>query len=172
MIYVYLLYKFGLFGDMIINLYYFMMSVYGWYFWSKGNLSENIIPITKIKANDFKLLTLLFLVSFSTILILYWFKPYIHGATEDEVLELLSKRYNWVDWIDSFTTAIFFVGMWLMAKKKLENWYFWIVADLISIPVYLYKGLAISSVQFLIFTVLATKGLSSWRKLYQGKRLI
>ena len=63
---------------------------------------------------------------------------------------------------DSLTTAIFIVGMWLMAKKKVENWIAWIVGDLISVPLYFYKGLLLASLQFLVFTIIAVVGLVAW----------
>ena len=68
--------------------------------------------------------------------------------------------------IDSLTTAVFFVGMWMMAKRKIENWYLWIIGDLISIPLYFYKGMLFTSIQYLIFTIIAFYGLQSWRKMY------
>ena len=77
---------------------------------------------------------------------------------------LITTKLVWVNWVDSLTSGIFFVGMWLMAKKKIEHWYFWIVGDLISIPVYIYKGLVITSFQFVVFVVFAVFGLLAWRK--------
>jgi nicotinamide mononucleotide transporter len=65
---------------------------------------------------------------------------------------------------DSATTAIFIVGMWLMALKKVENWIFWIIGDFVSIPLYFYKGLALTSFQFTVFLVLAVWGYIEWRK--------
>jgi nicotinamide mononucleotide transporter len=67
-------------------------------------------------------------------------------------------------YIDNLTTAIFFVGMWLMAKRKIENWIFWIVGDIISVPLYFYKGLTFTSLQYLIFTFIAIAGYYSWKK--------
>jgi nicotinamide mononucleotide transporter len=70
---------------------------------------------------------------------------------------------------DSFTTSSAFVGMWLMAKKKVENWIAWIITDIVSIPLYFYKGLMLTSFQFLFFTVLATVGLIAWIKTAKGE---
>ena len=66
--------------------------------------------------------------------------------------------------MDVLTTAIFFVGMWLMAKKRLENWIYWIVGDSISIPLYYYKGLTFTSFQFVLFTIIAIYGYLEWKK--------
>ena len=76
---------------------------------------------------------------------------------------------KWTDWtapVDSFTTALFFVGMWLMARRKIEHWIFWIVGDVISVPLYLYKGLGLTSIQYLIFTFIAILGYIQWKKAY------
>jgi nicotinamide mononucleotide transporter len=72
---------------------------------------------------------------------------------------------TWVAYIDTITTGIFFVGMWLMAKRKVENWIFWILGDLISIPLYFYKGFTFTSLQYLGFTIIAIYGYISWKKL-------
>ena len=74
------------------------------------------------------------------------------------------KWNNWTAYVDNITTAIFFVAMWLMAKRKVESWIFWIIGDIITVPLYFYKGLTISSIQYLIFTVLAILGYLSWKK--------
>ena len=68
------------------------------------------------------------------------------------------------DSVDTLTTAIFFVGMWLMARRKIEHWIFWIVGDLISIPLYLYKGLTFTSFQYIIFTIIALQGYRAWKQ--------
>ena len=72
---------------------------------------------------------------------------------------------GWVAYIDTLTTGLFFVGMWLMAKRKIENWIFWIIADIISVPLYFYKGLTFSSLQYLGFTIMAIFGLLAWKKI-------
>ena len=71
--------------------------------------------------------------------------------------------------IDSLTTAIFLVGMWLMSLKKLENWTLWIIGDLISIPLYAYKGLILTSVQYTIFLFIAILGYLAWKKFIDNK---
>ena len=82
---------------------------------------------------------------------------------------------KWNDWtapVDSFTTAIFFVGMWLMARKKIEHWIFWIIGDIISIPLYLYKGMGLTSIQYIIFTIIAIFGYLEWKKSYNNSKQI
>ena len=80
------------------------------------------------------------------------------------VYEIFDKWESWMSYVDILTTAIFFVGMWLMAKKKLENWIYWIIGDIISVPLYLFKGLAFTSLQYLIFTIIAIYGYKAWKK--------
>jgi len=80
------------------------------------------------------------------------------------VYETFDKWDGWVTYMDVLTTGIFFVGMWLMAKKRLENWIYWIVGDLISIPLYYYKGLTFTSFQYILFTIIAVYGFLAWKK--------
>jgi len=146
LIYIYLTLEYKLYADMGINGYYFVMSVYGWYHWTD---SENK-PQIPIKSNNKKqnvISILFFIVSFIVIrTVLVYF-------TDSDVP-------NW----DSITSSFALVGMWLMAEKKIENWIAWIIADIISVPLYLYKGLPFTAFQFFVFTVLATWGYFSWRK--------
>ena len=80
------------------------------------------------------------------------------------VYKTFDKWNGWVAYADTLTTAIFFVGMWLMARRKIENWIFWIIGDVISVPLYLYKGLTFTSLQYLGFTVIAIFGYLAWKK--------
>ena len=152
-LYVYLLYKFGLFGDMTINAYYFSMSIYGWYRWTRPEGESKFLPISRASTKQHLIGLLVLMVSFG---LLYYILNNFTSST--------------VPLVDSFTTAIFFVGMWFMANKKIENWWYWILGDLISVPLYYYKGLTLSSIQFLIFLLIAIAGLIHWeRKLREFK---
>ena len=156
-IFVYLLIKAGLLGDMLINAYFFMVSIYGWYFWRQKKGGQILNPILKINRREIKLGILLFTFSIIFVFLIY----YLFG--------------KWIDWtapIDTFTTSVFFVAMWLMARRKLEHWILWIVGDIISIPLYLYKGLAITSIQYLIFTLIAIFGYIQWLKIFYKKKQI
>lgn len=148
-IFVYILLMFGLLGDMLINAYYFIMSVFGWYFWSRKTESGTFVPITRTTRKEQQWSVVLF---FGTILFI-------------AVVYLLFDKFNtWTAYVDTVTTAIFFVGMWLMAKKKLENWVYWIIGDVISVPLYWYKGLIFTSLQFFLFTIIAVYGYRAWKK--------
>ena len=149
-IFVYLLLKWSLLGDMIINAYYFIMSIYGWYFWLKGT-NNTVSPISKVSNIDIRIVVLLFISSAVFVSLVYSF---------------FDKWETIVSYIDILTTAIFFAAMWLMAKRKVESWIFWIVGNIISIPLYLHKGLAFTSIQYFIFTVIAIAGYIKWKELY------
>ena len=149
-IFVYLLLKWALLGDMIINAYYFVMSVYGWYYWSKKEEEVIVHPITSTSKKEVKTALLLFVAS---IFFVFW------------VYQAFDKWKDWTAYLDTLTTAIFFVGMGLMARRKIEHWLFWIVGDIISIPLYFYKGLTLTSFQYIIFTLIAIYGYRSWKKI-------
>ncbi|WP_405412351.1 nicotinamide riboside transporter PnuC [Maribacter sp. Asnod1-A12] len=148
-IFVYLLLKWGLLGDMMINAYYFIMSLYGWYIWTRKVDAEHYTPITRVTKKENSTSVIIFI---STIIFVF------------TVYQVFDKWNSWTAYVDTITTAIFFVGMWLMAKRKVENWIYWIIGDLISIPLYFYKGFTFTSFQYLIFTILAFYGYNAWKK--------
>ncbi|MDO6818365.1 nicotinamide riboside transporter PnuC [Zobellia sp. 1_MG-2023] len=148
-IFVYILLVFGLLGDMLINAYYFSMSVYGWYVWTRKVDDTHFIPITRTSKKEKQWSVLLFVGTIIFVCLIYLF---------------FDKFNNWTAYVDTFTTAIFFVGMWLMAKKKIENWVYWIIGDIISVPLYWYKGLIFTSLQYFLFTIVAVYGYLAWKK--------
>jgi nicotinamide mononucleotide transporter len=123
------------------------MSVYGWYNWSRRDESLNHVPISSLNAKQWFFYILLMAAAFGLI---YYVLKYYTNST--------------VPVFDSFTTALFIAGMWLMAIKKLENWILWILGDLLVIPMFAMKGLAFTSLQYLVFLVLAVMGYIEWRK--------
>ena len=148
-IFVYLLFKWDLLGDMMINGYYFIMSVYGWYVWTRKIDDTQVTPISKINFREKKISITIFFATLLFVFVIY---------------KIFDKWTSWVAYADTITTAIFFVGMWLMAKRKIENWIFWIIGDIISVPLYLYKGLTFTSFQYLGFTFIAIFGYLAWKK--------
>ncbi|SFW61842.1 nicotinamide riboside transporter PnuC [Cellulophaga fucicola] len=148
-IFVYILLVYGLLGDMMINVYYFSMSVYGWYLWTRKVDATHFIPITRTTVKEKKWSIVLFVITVLFVVLVYGF---------------FNKFNNWTAYIDTLTTAIFFVGMWLMAKKKIENWIYWIIGDIISVPLYLYKGLVFTALQYFVFTGIAILGYIAWKK--------
>ena len=149
-IFVFILLNFSLLGDTIINAYFFSMSIYGWYFWSRKKDEVFINQVSTINRNEIKYL---FILAISSLIFIYF------------VYDYFDKWNNWTAYVDNITTAIFFVAMWLMARRKIESWIFWIIGDLITVPLYFYKGLTISSIQYIIFLILAVLGYISWKKI-------
>jgi len=156
-IFVYLLLKWELLGDMMINGYYFIMSIYGWYIWTKKVNDTEMTPISVTSLQEKKIGIVIFIATLFFVYIVY---------------KTFDKWTGWVAYIDTITTAIFFVGMWLMAKKKIENWIFWIVGNIISVPLYFYKGFTFTSFQYLGFTFIAIAGYFAWKKTLDKKTLI
>ncbi|WP_143962677.1 nicotinamide riboside transporter PnuC [Litoribacter populi] len=147
LIYIYITVVVGLYADMGINFYYTAMSIYGWYVWSKPTPTGEERPVTYLKKSGIFYSVAIFAASYLTL-----------------YLVLSNYTDSTVPYWDSFTTSSAFVGMWLMAKKKVENWIAWIITDLVSVPLYWHKGLILTSFQFMVFTVLAILGLIAWMK--------
>lgn len=146
---VYLLYKAEYFGDMIMNVYYSVMSIYGWWNWTRKKDNEVELPISRTNLQEKLIGVALFLVTVYVTYLVYIAYHY----------ELKMENY-----IDLITSGLFFTAMWYMATKKIENWTLWIIADIITIPLYLYKGLGLLSLQYLIFLILSIQGYISWKK--------
>ena len=156
-IFVYLLFKWELLGDMIINAYYFVVSIYGWYYWTRKNSNNDFTPISRVNYNDKKIILVISILSAIFVSLMY---------------TVFNKWSGLVSYIDILTTSIFFAGMWLMARRKIESWIFWIIGDIISTPLYLYKGLTFTSFQYFIFTFIAIAGYYKWKSIYNRKNQI
>ncbi len=148
-IYVYLLWKWTLLGDMMINGYYFVMSIYGWYLWTRKKENQFIYPISKTSIREKKLAILIFFLTILFVIAIYL---------------IFNKFTTWMSYVDTFITGVFFVAMWLMAKRKLENWILWIIGNVISIPLYFAKGYTFTSIQYILFTIIAIFGYLEWKK--------
>ncbi|QBA65139.1 nicotinamide riboside transporter PnuC [Muriicola soli] len=146
---VYLFYIDALFGDMMMNFYYSIMSIYGWWNWARVKGDERVVQITRTNTREKIIGVLLFLMTM--------------GITFG-VYKGFGTLLNEANYIDIFTSGIFFTAMWYMANKKLENWTLWILADIITVPLYAYRGWGMLSLQYLIFTVLAVQGYIAWKK--------
>ncbi len=145
---VYLLYINQYFGDMMMNFYYSIMSIYGWWNWSRKKGDKYIVPISRTNKREKQIGVIMFV---GTMIVTYFvYKGF--GYT----LEI-------PNYIDIVTSGIFFTAMWYMANKKLENWILWVIADIITIPLYAYRGLGMLSLQYIIFTILAIQGYIEWK---------
>lgn len=146
---VYLLYQAKYFGDMTMNFYYSIMSIYGWYKWTTKSTEPDLLisrTSTKEKFVGFGLFIL-------TIIITYFVYVFF-----DYKLEI-------PNYIDIFTSGIFFTAMWYMALKKIESWTLWIIGDCIAVPLFMHRGLGMLSLQYLIFTILAVMAYLQWKKI-------
>ncbi len=155
LIYVYLCFAHGLYADMGINAFYFVMSVFGWYNWTRRVDKTHHVPISSLNIKQWLFYILLIAIAFG---IIY----YVLHTYTDSTIPLF----------DSFTTALFIAGMWLMAIKKIENWIFWIIGDALVIPLFSYKGLVFTSIQYIVFLVLAIMGYFEWRKRLKSNEVL
>lgn len=158
-IYVYICLNAQLYADMGINAFYFVMSVYGWIMWTRKVDESKQRPITLLNRKDWLISGGIFIFS---LIIIFLLLKYLKA--DDDIY-----WSNNVPYIDIFTTSVFIVGMWQMAMKKVENWIFWIIGDVISVPLYFYKGLVFTSLQFFIFLIIAVLGYLEWKKLAAKK---
>ncbi|MBL7736725.1 MAG: nicotinamide mononucleotide transporter [Chitinophagaceae bacterium] len=154
--YVYLSLKGHLLGEASVNLYYTIMSIYGWILWSKKDSRKvRILHITRSSYKEWGGQA----VFFSCFFIIIFF-----------CLRFLKKEFapGALPAADAFASATAFTGMWLMARKKLESWYWWIITNIASIPLYFSKGYVFTSFYYLVLLFLAFYGLLSWRKKLQA----
>jgi nicotinamide mononucleotide transporter len=149
-IYVYISLNGSLVGEASVNLYYTIMSIYGWILWAKINEQhEHVIHITfsdrRLWVYQLSFFAAFYIVIF--VALTYLKKSFAHGA---------------IPWADAFASATAFTGMWLMAKKKVESWWWWIATNIASIPLYFVKHLVLTSVYYFILLVMAVFGLIEW----------
>jgi nicotinamide mononucleotide transporter len=153
---VYLLFIAGYLGDMMINGYFTIMSIYGWYKWSRKTEDSDNLPITRTNNRE-KLIGIgLFFITIFVVFGIY---------------KVFDYEINTDNYIDIVASGIFFTGMWYMANKKIENWILWIIGDIIVTPLYAYRGLGMLSLQYLIFTILAISAYLEWRKILNKSNL-
>ncbi|MBP6116299.1 MAG: nicotinamide mononucleotide transporter [Neisseriaceae bacterium] len=148
-LFVYLLFKWGLFGDMIINAYYVLMGLYGWHHWGKQVGDQDVVQIGRADAHEYRISALIVTASMAVVVLVYvWL-----------------DRFNvWWAYVDTLTTGLFFMAMWLMTRKKIEHWLLWIVANVLSVFMYFEKGYVFTSIQYIFFTFIAIWGYTQWSK--------
>ncbi len=156
-IYIIICYNIQLYADMGINLFYTGMSIYGWYVWTRKVGNNPSRPIRwntrKQQLTGFAMIPILYVIILG--LVYYFMRDNADGYMN-----------SYVPYIDAFTTSIFLIAMWFMARKTIESWMYWIVGNIISIPLYFAKGLVFTSFQFTVFLVLAMMGLANWIRIY------
>jgi len=142
------------FGDAIVNAYFSILSIYGWYNWGKSGNNKVGLPISRTTSKEKLTGILLFFMTIFVVFAIYIFS---------------GKNIETDNYIDIIASGIFFTGMWYMANKKIENWTLWIIGDIIVTPLYAYRGLGMLSLQYLIFTVLAVMAYLEWKKILNSK---
>ena len=168
-IFVYLLWEWQLFGDMLINAYYSVMSIYGWINWSQHKNAQDAdsVYIEHVSRKDVPLMALLSSVTVAFVALIYYFRPVINNDFSFDGAVLGLHLFTWVDYTDMLTTALFLMAMVLMAQRKIEHWLLWIVADAISVPLYFYKGLSFTALQYVAFTLIAIWAYYEWQRRYR-----
>ena len=160
-IYIYLSFKGHLLGEASVNLYYTIMSLYGWYLWTRKNQTnqEFILQITNSNTKE-RIQQFLFFAGVYAII--YFALVYVKQSFAPDA----------IPWADALASASAYTAMWLMAKKKVESWFWWVLTNIASIPLYFIKGYTFTSVQFIVLLILAIAGWIEWsRKANNAKNL-
>ena len=161
-IYIYLSFKFGLLGEASVNFYYTVMSIYGWILWSKKDQDKNTVLHISASSKKEWVQYLLFFAAFYVAIFF--------------ALTYLKKNFapEAIPWADAFASATAYTGMWLMTKKKIESWYWWMATNVASIPLYFVKHYVFTSVFYLVLLIMAVFGLFEWikRKNDAGRKLV
>ncbi len=151
-VYIYLSFKFHLPGEASVNFYYTVMSLYGWYMWMKKDKKQEAVLHISHSGKQMLLYQSLFFLFFY--ISIYFALVYLKDKFFDGA----------IPWADAFASATAFTGMWLMTRKKVESWYWWIATNIASIPLYFVKGLVFTSVYYIVLLILAVFGLLEWIK--------
>ena len=155
-VYLFVYYDAGLYADFGINIYYLLAAVYGWWVWKYGNKEKQgeELPITRMPRGKWKMAAAMYLV-FQ--LLIAWI--------------LIRYTDSNVPWCDAFTTALSMVAMWMLARKYLEQWLVWIVVDMVSVALYLYKGLFFTAGLYALYAIIAVYGYWNWKNMMEQKKL-
>ncbi len=176
-LYVYLLSRWQMYGDLIINIYYTLMSIYGWWVWSRivDQKTQKHISITKCNRLDWLKTLGIFVFTSAFVIWVYrhfnvmpnelGFKDSVSYAWQHLSSGNLSEIKKVTPFLDTFTTGAAFAAMLLMATKKLESWIVWILVNIVSVPLYFIKGYGFTGIQYFIFLILAFYGYKEWKQL-------
>ena len=134
-----------LYADALLQIIYLILLIYGWMVWNRSkNEKEEIRTVSILLAKKLVIIGVL-----STIALGVFLSHYTNAS---------------LPYLDAILTIISLIAQWMIAKKMIENWLLWIVVNTIYIPLYLYKGLAFTSILYLLFLILAINGWYNWRK--------
>ncbi len=151
-IYIYLFVKGHLFGEASVNFYYTVMSIYGWILWAKKDEQKHHVIVITTSTSKEWIVQLIFFAMFY--IALYFALLYIKNSFAPGA----------IPWADAFASATAYTGMWLMTKKKVESWYWWVATNIASIPLCFVKHYVFTSVYYLILLGMAFWGLMEWRR--------
>ena len=154
LIYIYICFTARLYANAGINVVYLVSNIYGWYMWARKDENDESLQITR---NTFKQ-NVWSWVSVVIVYIAAFFVLREANKTDPDYL------HSYLPYIDSFNTSFFLVATILMAVKKAENWLFWIIGDLVSIPIFISQGLYFTGIQYTVFLILAILGWIEWKK--------
>jgi nicotinamide mononucleotide transporter len=152
-------YQVALYADMGLQFYYIVVSIYGWWYWINGNAGKNNdeVSIKLLSKQLFLKLTIVGIVIYLAILLVLLKVPAMVNISSSEL-----------PYLDSFTTAASIIATWMLARKYIHHWLFWVVIDLVSMGMYIYKGLYFYSFLYLVFTAGAIVGYLEWTKTVRG----
>jgi len=150
--YIFLSFKYALFGEASVNLYYTVLNIYGWWAWTRRNDQRQLVLRVSFSSGREWLYQLVFFVFFY--LVTFFSLTFIKKGFSAQA----------IPWADALASASAYTGMWLMTRKKVESWYWWITTNIASIPLYFVKHLVFTSVYYMILLIIAIGGLIEWRK--------
>ena len=145
----------GLYSDMGLQVVYLVLSIYGWYQWLYGGTNRTELTVSRAAAREWLIATPIALV--------FWIALARYAATLPGVA---------LPSLDAGLTTVSLVAQWMMTRKIVENWVLWIVADIVYVPMYVYKGLPVTAALYAVFLVLAVIGLRSWWRSYRARPVI
>lgn len=151
-IYIFLSYDGGLLGEASVNLYYTVMNIYGWVIWTrKDHANHYVLSVSGSTQKEWMQQLAFFAAIYSLIFVVltYLKKDFAPGA---------------IPWADAFASATAFTGMWLMTRKKVESWYWWIATNISSIPLYFVKHYVFTSAYYVVLLAISISGLMAWKK--------
>jgi nicotinamide mononucleotide transporter len=148
-IYLFVYYDAGLYADTVLNIYYLAIALYGWLAWRRGGKQDQEeLPIRRATAHTWIIASAIFIVSQVAISAL-----------------LITLTDSEVPWANGFTSALSVVGMWLLARKYLEQWIVWIVADVALAALYIHTELYFTAALYAIYAIIAIFGYRNWKRL-------
>lgn len=159
-IYIFVYYQSGLYADFGINIYYLVIALYGWFVWKTGftltgkrETTERELPISHMSGGNWAKIAVVYV---ATQLFITWL--------------LINYTDSTVPWADSFTTALSIVGMWMLARKYIEQWWVWCIVDVASSALYVYKELYFTAALYAVYAIISIFGYYKWKKMMHNEQ--